>query len=222
MIDSQEIIERSVYQSLLNTTIALGFTLDPNKYYPISPQNSSKFEKDKTEVEQQKGFYVYIFGVGNNQAKGMKIAPRIVINSQGFLPGDIGLPKSITENIDGNYFVSEHPFEAIDQYIDIHLVAEDQNQIRLLQNILANSIPQRGYIKPYTEEKPPFDGNIYIEASNFYQVSDNDKGIIEKVYQFTIKDTLLPTNTKLTELPKLVDISLLLNNESFIHKGEIL
>ncbi|MEG1415181.1 MAG: hypothetical protein RSC49_01125 [Clostridium sp.] len=222
MIDSQEIIERSVYQSLLNTTMAQGFTLDPNKYFPVSIQNSKKFETDKIELEKQKGFYVCVFGVGNNQSKGMKTTPRIVVDSQGFLPGDIGLPKSITEKVEGKYFVSEQSFEAIDQYIDIHLVAENQNQIRLLQNILANSIPQRGYIKPYTYDDPPFDGNIYIEASNFYQMPDNEKGIIEKVYQFIIKDTLLPTNTKLTELPKMVDVSLLLNNESFIHKGEIL
>lgn len=222
MIDSQEIIERSVYQSLLNTTVAEGLTLDPNNYFPVSAQNSNKFEKDRIGLEKQKGFYVYLFGVGNNQSKGMKIAPRIVVDSQGFLPGDIGLPRSITEKVEGKYFVSEQPFEAIDQYIDIHLVAENQNQIRLLQRILANSIPQRGYIKPYTYDDPPFDGNIYIEASNFYQMPDNEKGIIEKVYQFIIKDTLLPTNTKLTELPKMVDVSLLLNNESFIHEGEIL
>ena len=222
MIDSQEVIERSIYQSLLETTLALGYTLDPNNYFPVSQENSRQFEADKRNLEQEKGYFISIFGVGNNQSKGQKIAPRIVVDSQGFLPGDIGLPKVITEKIEGSFFVSEQPFEAIDQYIDIRLVAENQKQIRVLQNILSSSIPQRGYLKPHTESEAPFDGNIYVEASNFYNVPDNDRGLIEKVYQFIIKDTLLQTNQNTTELPVIADISVLLNNESLTHVGEIL
>lgn len=218
MIDSQTVIERSVYLALLDTTVNAGYTLNPEKYLPISKANSSLFDNDSKNIEKTKGFMISIFGTGNNQSKGMKNTPRIVVDAKGFLPGDIGLPGRMVDKDDtGRYFVSEHPFEAIDQFIDIHLVSSNQEQMRLLQLILSSSIPQRGYIKPYDKEQIPFDGNIFIEASNFYNMPDNDKGILEKVYQFTIKDTLVERITNIgEEIPPLVDISFFINNKEEI------
>ena len=37
----------------------------------------------------------------------------------------------------------------------------------------------------------PFDGNIFVIASNFYDNSNDERGIIEKVYTWEIQDTLL-------------------------------
>lgn len=187
MISSQEIIERSIYYSILNTLISKGYCINPDDYLPINKENSDRYKQDISKFEK----YIAIFGVGNPQSRGIKTIPSITIESQGFMPGDIGLPKEIISKQDTGYYVSEFPYEAIDQFIDIHLISNTQADIRLLHNILFASIPQRGYIKPYNLETKPFDGNIYVEINNFYDMPDTDKGIIEKVYQFTIKDTLL-------------------------------
>lgn len=191
MISSQEIIERSIYTSILNTLISTGYSLNPEDYYPINNENSLRFKADKSQIESSKGFFIPLFGVGNNQSRGIKTCPRITIESQGFMPGDIGLPKQIIDKVEDSFFISEFPYEAIDQFIDIHLVANNQEEMRLLHTLLFASIPQRGYIKPYHMDKAPFDGNIYVEIANFYDRPNTDKGIMEKVYQFTIKDTLL-------------------------------
>lgn len=191
MISSQEIIERSVYSALLETLISTGYSLRPDDYFPVNKTNSIKFQSDKKSIEANKGFFIPLFGISNNQSRGMKECPSITIESKGFMPGDIGLPKAIMEKVDDSYFVSESPYEAIDQYIDIHLIANDQLQMRLLHTLLFASIPQRGYIKPYTFDKAPFYGNIFIEIANFYDMPNTDKGIMEKVYQFTIKDSLV-------------------------------
>lgn len=45
MINSQEIIERSIYQALLNASIKLGYSLDPNNYLPISIENQKGLKK---------------------------------------------------------------------------------------------------------------------------------------------------------------------------------
>ena len=45
MINSQEIIERSIYQALLNASIKLGYSLDPNNYLPISIENQKRFKE---------------------------------------------------------------------------------------------------------------------------------------------------------------------------------
>lgn len=214
MISSQEIIERSVYSAILETLISKGYSLRPDDYFPINEANQKRFEADKKAIESKKGFFIPLFGMGNNQSRGMKQFPSITIESQGFMPGDVGLPKLIQEKVEDSYFVSESPFEAIEQYIDVRLIANKQEDIRLLHTLLFASIPQRGYIKPYNLPKVPFDGNIYIEVANFYNEPNTDKGIIEKVYQFTIKDTLLDVDMPQEgPFPKLQSIELLLQGE---------
>lgn len=221
MINSQEIIERSIYLSILETLVSVNYTLDPQNYYPITPESEQRYKSDLERIMRNKGKYIYLFGIGNNQSKGMKeLLPRIVIDAQGFLPGDIGLPKTMMVREKENYVVSESPFEAIDQWIDIHLVSNTSEDNRLLLNILSTSIPQRGYIKPYTHEKVPFDGNIFIEAVNFYNTPNYDKGLIEKVYQFQVKDTLLDikfgSKEEPTIIPPMVDISLLIQEPNLL------
>lgn len=218
MINSQEIIERSLYKSVLTTVLNIGYTLDPEDYYPITAESQKRFEEDKKKIIDSKGMFIYIFGTGNNQSKGMKDnLPRICIDSQGFLPGDIGLPKQNISREEDDYVVTDQPYETIDQFIDIHLVSNNQSDIRFLLNILSSSIPQRGYIKPYIYDKAPFDGNIFIESVNFFNIPNLDKGLIEKVYQFEVKDSLLDYSTGSTEepiiIPPIRDISLLVQNK---------
>lgn len=199
MVSSQEIIERSVYSAILSTLVSEGYCLNPENYLPISLENSNRFLSDKKNIENNKGFFISLNGIGNNQSRGMKDMPSITIESQGFMPGDIGLPKQIISRNDDSYFVSEFPYEALDQYIDIHLIANLQEHMRLLHTILFASIPQRGYIKPYHLEEIPFDGNIYIEIANFFDLPNTEKGIIEKVYQFNVKDSLIAYENKLPD-----------------------
>lgn len=222
MISSQTIIERSIYCSLLKTTVSLGYSLDPESYYPISEENSNKFNSDKQNIIKTKGRFIYLFGIGNNQSRGIKECPRITIESKGFMPGDMGLPKQILEKTDNSFFVSEFPFEAIDQYIDIHLVANNQDDMRLLHTVLYSSIPQRGYIKPYNLDKVPFDGNIFLEISNFYDLPNTDKGIMEKVYEYTVKDSVL--DELIRELPEpIVPINAMeiLLQRQYIYTGNV-
>lgn len=201
MVSSQTIIERSIYSAILETLISTGYSLRPDDYFPISTENSKRFNQDKESIKSNKGTFISIYGIGNNQSRGIKECPRITIEAKGFMPGDMGLPKQIMDKVEDKYFVSEFPFEAIDQFIDIHLVANNQDDMRLLHTMLFASIPQRGYIKPYNLDTIPFDGNIYVEVSNFYDMPDTDKGIMEKVYEFTIKDSILEEIIKEEEDP---------------------
>ena len=41
MINSQEVIERSIYTALLNTAVKMGYSLDPEDFLPISPENAA-------------------------------------------------------------------------------------------------------------------------------------------------------------------------------------
>lgn len=216
MIESQEIIERSVYSALLTTAVTLGYTLDPQKYLPVSAENEAKYKSDLANLQNKP--FVGIFGTANNQSKGQKITPRIVVNAKGFYPGAIGMPKEILEKSEelGGWIGREYPYEALDQYIDIHLVANTQEDLRLLHQILFWSIPQRGYIKPYTEDQFLFSGNIFLEVVNFYDTPNLANGVMEKIYEFVIFDSLIGTQDKgLTDVVPIKDISVLLENYGY-------
>lgn len=212
MINSQEIIERSIYSALLDTAVSLGHSLNPNNYLPVSKENKDRFDTDVSKITK----YVGIYGTGNNQSKGEKITPRIIVNARGFYPGSIGLPKLLIQKEQGiGFTATEEPYETIDQFIDIHLVANNQDDLRLLHQIMFFSIPQRGYIKPYNVDSFLFSGNIFIELVNFFDTPNLEFGIMEKIYQFIIQDCVINESTEETNLVPITDISVLLDNYGY-------
>lgn len=208
MVNSQEIIERSIYMALLRVTIELGYGLDPNNYLPVSVENSEKFQQDLKNLNK----YIPIIGTGNATSKDQKITPRIVLNARGFYPGNIGLPKELIEKAEGiGFTANEEPYETLDQYIDVHLVASNQDDLRLLHQIMFWSLPQRGYIKPYTAEKFLPYGNIFIEVGNFFDYPNVNLGLLEKVYEYRIYDTLIGEKEDvITDIVPMTSVTVLL------------
>ena len=208
MVNSQEIIERSIYMALLRVTIELGYGLDPNNYLPVSVENSEKFQQDLKNLNK----YIPIIGTGNATSKDQKITPRIVLNARGFYPGNIGLPRELIEKAEGiGFTANEEPYETLDQYIDVHLVASNQDDLRLLHQIMFWALPQRGYIKPYTAEKFLPSGNIFIEVGNFFDYPNVNLGLLEKVYEYRIYDTLLGEKEDvITDIVPMTSVTVLL------------
>ncbi len=210
MVNSQEIIERSIYDALLRVAIALGYSLNPNDYLPINPINEKKFKEDIENLSK----YIPVFGTGNSSSKGQKITPRIVVDAQGFYPGGVGLPKPLIEKVTGiGFTASEEPYETMDQYIDVHLVASNQEDLRLLHQIMFWALPQRGYIKPYNSEAFLNSGNIFIEVGNFFDYSNDTNGILEKVYEYKVYDTLIGEKDNIeVDFSPIKNIELILEN----------
>ena len=208
MVNSQEIIERSIYMALLRVTIELGYGLDPNNYLPVSVENSEKFQQDLKNLNK----YIPIIGTGNATSKDQKITPRIVLNARGFYPGNIGLPKELIEKSEGiGFTANEEPYETLDQYIDVHLVASNQDDLRLLHQIMFWALPQRGYIKPYTAEKFLPSGNIFIEVGNFFDYPNVNEGLLEKVYEYKVQDTLIGEKEDvITDIVPMTSVTVLL------------
>lgn len=215
MVKSEEIVERSFYVSLLKEMLNLGVTVNPDDYLPLSEENEKLF---KDAIKQCKPF-IPLFGIGNNQSRGAKEVPRITLELQGYFPGDIGHPASGLEATEGGYQVVEYDWESKDITIDVHLVSQTQNQMRLLHNILYRALPPRGYLIPYLNNdfetyknlrvKPT--GNLYIELTNYYDHPDLDHGLLEKVYSYTCQDGILYSKDLEGEIvPPITDISLLL------------
>ena len=218
MINSQEIIERSLYDAILQVAIKLNYSLDPNEYLPITPESVERCKNDKDRLDK----YIAIYGTGNATSKDIKETPRIVLNARGFFPGSIGLPKKLIEKKVGiGYTAFDSVYETIDQYIDVHLVAGNQEDLRILHQVLLFALPVRGYVKPYNIKDMPPEGNILIELGNFFDVPNNNLGLLEKVYEFRVYDTLVGLDDTLqTDIPEIISIEAILNDTvSFeVHK----
>lgn len=198
MVTTQEIIERSLYASLMQVTLQLGKTIDPELYLPISAENQKRYQHDLEAIDN----FIYIFGVGNNQVRGPKIVPRITIDLNAYYPGNIGTEAFMVgdEKVNNEYRQYNYPFETKNAQFDIHLVANRSEDLRLLHSILYTALPVRGYIKPfleatlqeYLEHKGLLKtGNLYIEVSNYYDHNDQEHGLLEKVYSYTVVDSYI-------------------------------
>lgn len=195
MVQSEEIVERTFYVSLLNTAIKMGYTINPDDYLPASVENEQRYHKDKEAIPN----FVSIFGVSNNHQRGSKICPRITVNLNAYYPGAIGMEKFGIESNEANQFnLVEFPFETKDISLDVHLVANNMKDMRLLHNIMYRALPARGYLRPYlnnydewVNQKIGPTGNLFIEIGNFYDYDDKEHGLLEKVYSYTCVDGVL-------------------------------
>lgn len=218
MISSEEIVERSFYMSLMRVALSNNLTLDPDNYYPMSKHNEQKFQNDRDNLKK----FIYIFGVGNNQSRGQKEVPRITLELQGYYPGTFGTEKFMVDKPEdgGSPVLIESDFTVKDTTIDVHLVANTQADMRLLHSIMYTALPAMGYIKPFINDKEEYfksrigpSDNLFIEVGNYYDKPDNQHGLLEKVYSYTVSNGVITENIT-DELVPIIDISAIISNSS--------
>lgn len=241
MVTSQEIVERSFYISLLHQTLIRGLTINPENYlvknedglWVPTRELNDQYIRDKEAIETEltkkgSGFY-YIFGVGNNQSRGQKDLPRITLDLTAWYPGEIGLEKETNEldEASGLYQVIDYDYEPKSSRIDVHLCANNQQEMRILHEIMYRALPSRGYIKPYLNDYESWknskfapSGNIYIEVGNFYDHDDLQQGFLEKVYTYEVRDSLLNPEI-IAEITPIADISVLIDSALTLHVPEL-
>ena len=216
MVNTLEIIERSIYDAILQVAIKDGLSLDPKNYYPVTTETIKQFSEDKKALTK----YVQIFGTGSAESKGEKVTPRIVVENDTLFPGVIGLNDTSLElNEDNMYVPIQMPSKSLEQIINIHICAGNQTDYRILQSIVYRALPLRGYIKTYLSETLLESGNIYLELVNAYDESDTLSGLIEKAFQYQIQDLvfeelIIEDNDNL--IPMINDLTLLTDNQTLI------
>ena len=99
METSQIVIERSLYASLLRVALKLNRTINPEDFQPISSKSQMMQER---AIKALGNKYIGIYGVGNNQSRGIKQVPRITIDLTAYYPGDLGVEQFIIGDIEDN------------------------------------------------------------------------------------------------------------------------
>lgn len=219
MVTTQEIIERSMYASLMQVALQLNMTVNPELYLPVSAENSQRYQDDVKALKK----FIPIFGVGNNQVRGSKTVPRITIDLNAYYPGNVGTEAfMVGDELENNeYRQYTYPFETKNVQFDVHLVANKSEDMRLLHSIMYTALPVRGYIKPFIEDSLQEylehkglnkTGNLYIEISNYYDHNDQEHGLLEKVYSYTLYDSYIEENISSdTTFAPIKDIRALIN-----------
>jgi hypothetical protein len=189
----------------------MGYTLDPEVYLPVSTANAALYQTAKVDIEQNHPPFIFVFGAGNALSRDDKQTPRIIVEPHGFYPGVLGLPpENIIKKPTGiGYTAYESTHEAINQYIDIHLVAKTREQMRLLHLIMYWSLPNMGYIKVYTQPELQSTNNIFLELVNYGDRDTNAIGLMENVYSFKVSDVFFeePSYKQIPDIPAIEDIN---------------
>lgn len=191
----QELLERSIFHSIREITVAEGYLPDI-KDYDIENTNlteatlaKEQFELAKVNIVNNMGFVVDIFSSGNNQAKGIKKVPRIVIDTVSYLPGIMGGDTTpVYTNINGVYVKTKNASVTSDLTFNVYVVSNTIKQARILNAIISRALPRRGYIKTYLNSTIEFSGNIFIKFMMHGDSNDLAEGIIESYFNYEAPD----------------------------------
>jgi len=184
----QEIIERSLFETIRQEIVDKGYLPDVSDTgtYPDNQTGWDQWKSDINAIVSSLGFAVELFSVGSNEAKGIKKVPRIVLEAGNFLPGALGGDprRYFVDAGVGGWDAKITPPQTTDFYINFCIVGNTAAQARILNSILALSVPRRGYIPWYNDSTKSF----FARFLNYYDRTNEDEGIIEHVYAYEIPD----------------------------------
>lgn len=196
----QEIVERSIYSIITQECIDKGYTPDifDTVTYADDEQGQLKLEEAKRVIIADKGFTIGIYNNSDVPSKGYKKSPRIVILSENFAIGQIGAgamgynPNEVAEGDNPEFSLVEFPAHLHDFSFKVHILSDNVKQERILNSIIANSLPSLGYIDVFgstTKEK------FFIRNTSFMDLGFLSQEIMEKVYRYIIGDIYLTYDT---------------------------
>jgi len=189
----EDSIEKSIFEALRLEMVDKFLTPDITTYNLATDQLLWESDLKALSTTNPHGFVAELFGASGYQANNTKKAPRIVIDPQGFFPGELGgdttrIYQQATPGPGNPYNGLARPPRSANYFVNIHIVANTIKQLRILQALTALSLPRRGYIKFYNEPTFTFSGNLYIENIAFLDLPQTQEGVMEKVYRFMIAD----------------------------------
>lgn len=194
--DIEQRVERSIFHALRKKLVEWGYLPDittfdvENPDITIATAAQAAYEAAMVTIHNDKGFVIEVFNFASNQNLGIKKVPRIVVEIESFMIGQLGVDpsKSFITTTEGSYTAVQYDSMLSDFYFNIHLVANDAKQSRLLHQVMVNALPRRGYIKWYDQAALLESQNLLVRYVSNADFSFLSEGIIEKVYRYEIPD----------------------------------
>lgn len=191
---AEEIIQLTIYHALREKLVVEGWLPDIFDYDVENPdkgisQLAVKAYTDAMKaIAATKGYCIEIFPFSSNEAKGYKKVPRIVIDTLQFLPGFLGNDTQMTYERQGDYYVrvqSENLLSDLD--FNVYIIGNTARQIRVMNDIVSQVLPKRGYIKRYNSDFLK-SGNYYIKLTDAQKSENLPEGIIERIFRYELPE----------------------------------
>jgi hypothetical protein len=147
MNDIQTLIERSIYEAIRLVLVATGYTPDIS-LFPETPEGTEDYFNYLDQIQEEKGFAIELFGFSPPESKGVSKLPQIVLVSESFIPGDVGMEDSpiyIPEDEDHFSKVLVDPL-AYNLMYSCYLYAPSTESFRVLRNTLHLALKPFQYI----------------------------------------------------------------------------
>jgi len=216
--DIQTIIERSLFEAIRLELVAKEYLPDISDTitYPDTQVGWTAWEAAIKAVVTAKGFAIELFSTGSPEGKGIKKVPRIVINSGNFLPGALGGdPRRFFSDETTHHKSLVTPPQTTDFYVNFHLVSNSTAEARVLNALLALSIPRRGYLSWYNDSTEKF----FTRYLNYYDQGNVDEGVIEHVYAYEIPDAWDREDIEVdVSIAKMTEITLNTNVQKYMDR----
>lgn len=216
LTDIQEVVERSVFHSIRQQCVAKGYT--PNVFdFPKTNEGFLGYLQALEFIKNDVGFAIEVFNTGAPADRLSKQLPRIVVATQGYLPGAIGGDLSHVYELGAGdkYTKYNVPPTTSDLYLNIHIVSNNTQQHRILGALMALSVPRRGYIRTWDSEIDDWgEGYLFCNHLSYVPVRQyNSPGTMETIYRYVLPD-LFETNMRVNEIEisPLKEINLQLGN----------
>jgi|LSQX01.2.fsa_nt_gb hypothetical protein len=202
----QEVVERSIFHSIRKQCVAKGYTPDIFNY-PETQVGYDNYLKDLAKIPDKMGFAIEVFNSAAPADRVAKQLPRIVIATQGYLPGSVGGDQSQQYELNaGRYYSYIAPPTTSDLYINIHIVSNNIIQHRVLVAIISLSMPRMGYIKGWPDE----DFNIFVNHLSYVPVRQyTSPDMLETIYRYVCPDLFEVNNIIVKDnIPPLKEVTL--------------
>lgn len=221
LLNIQERVGRNIYETIRRCMVDTGYLPDitNTSLFPMSSEGFGTTEADVNwkaalrNIEISKSFATELFGEGSAQSKGLKKVPRIVIQSNRILPGNLGVA-----GILGYQKNPQDPdkviqvlsdWQSANLHYDILVVCNTTKQERVLNSIINASLGIKKYL-PLLDSNPNEPQEyMFCRLFNYFDLEGENEGIIEKVYSYEITDMFLYQEVQLNP------ISLIQNMEIF-------
>lgn len=211
-----ELIERTVYHAIRTTAVQAGYIPDITNYdiqnvdTTIARAAELAYENALKDIVTQKGFAIEVFGNSVSQQRGVLKVPRIVLETESFLPGEIGLDttKSFKRLEDGNYQVNQYMSLTSEFFFKVRLISNTTKQGRVLNGIMLKTFPRRGYIKWWGDPLLKYSQNILINYLSHSEFNWQDEGIVEKIFRYGIPDLQEMKPDARGTVPPIIDIDI--------------
>ena len=154
------------------------------------------YNQQSNVIKASKGYCIQPIGFSSNQYRDDKKVARIVVDIQSALPTALGNDTTVYYEKQGAgtienpaYYIRKRSISLLsDIYFSIYAIGSNTNQVMVMNELIMEIFPHRGYLKPEAQAELLPTGNFFVTLTDKGRTTELPVGIIERYYIYKISD----------------------------------